>query len=258
MVEWIDEARLLVRNGEVGLTGNIYCGLAEFNDMAFLLCALRRQDLFVDIGANAGAYTVLASKVVGASSVAFEPVPTTYDRLLDQIYLNRINEKVSALNQGVGDQRAVLRFTSQSDTTNKVSLSVDEQHTVAVDVVALDGVAFPSVEGDIFVKIDVEGYEMNVLKGGAEFFSNKRVQAVIIEMNGSGCAFGHRDDDVHALLVDRGFVAVDFDGLARKLSLKQGHNSEGNTIYLRDAEELALKCRAAPTHTAHTIGGVVF
>lgn len=258
LVDWIDESRLLVKNGEVGLTGNIYCGLAEFHDMAFLLGALRRQDLFVDIGSNAGAYTVLASKVVGASSMAFEPVPTTYDRLLDQIYLNRINGKVNALNAGVGDRQAVLRFTADSDTTNKVSLSAHDERTVAVDVVALDDIAFPSVEGDIFVKIDVEGYEMNVLKGGTKFFSNQRVQAVIIELNGSGGAFGYRDDEIHALLLDCGFLAVDFDGIERKLSLRQGYNAEGNTIYLRDIEALSQKCRTAPLRTAHTIGGVIF
>lgn len=258
LIDWIDEARLLVKKGEVGLTGNIYCGLAEFDDMAFLLCGLRQQDLFVDIGSNAGAYTVLASKVVGAYSVAFEPVPATYERLLDQIYLNRITGKVSALNAGVGDRPAALRFTTHSDTTNKVSLSADDEHTVAVDVVTLDGIALPSVDGDIFVKIDVEGYEMNVLKGGANFFSEKRVQAVIIELNGSGIAFGYRDEDIHARLLDCGFVAVEFDGVARKLSPRQGYHSEGNTLYVRDREALALKCQAAPMHTAHTIGGVVF
>ena len=64
------------------MTGNIYCGLAEFADMAFVLHVLRAGDLFVDIGANAGAYTLLASSVAGAKTTCFEPVPATYARLL--------------------------------------------------------------------------------------------------------------------------------------------------------------------------------
>lgn len=257
-VDWIDDARLLVKNGEVGLTGNIYCGLAEFDDMAFLLCALRQQDLFIDIGANAGAYTVLASTVVGASSVAFEPVPATYDRLLDQVYLNRIHDKVRCLNVGVGDIQAVLQFTTNADTTNKVSLSASDAHTVAVDVVTLDGMEFPPTEGFVLVKIDVEGFEMNVLKGGRDFFANPRVQAIIIELNGSGSLFGQRDEDIHGLLLEFGLVPADFDGLARTLSMKQGYNDEGNTIYVRDMEALMARCRSAPFHTARTVGDVVF
>ena len=44
-----------------GATGNIYCGLYEFLDMAFLLHFLRNGDLFGDIGSNIGSYTVLAT-----------------------------------------------------------------------------------------------------------------------------------------------------------------------------------------------------
>ena len=64
------------------MTGNIYCGLAKFADMAFVLHVLRAGDLFVDIGANAGAYTLLASSVTGAKTTCFEPAPATYARLL--------------------------------------------------------------------------------------------------------------------------------------------------------------------------------
>ena len=64
------------------MTGNIYCGLVEFADMAFVLHVLRAGDLFVDIGANAGAYTLLASSVAGAKTTCFEPAPATYARLL--------------------------------------------------------------------------------------------------------------------------------------------------------------------------------
>jgi hypothetical protein len=63
---WIEGAKLIARNGMTGATGNIYCGLHEFTDMAFLLHLLRPDDLFVDVGANIGSYTVLASAVCGA------------------------------------------------------------------------------------------------------------------------------------------------------------------------------------------------
>ena len=47
---------------------NYYLGLAEYEEMAFLIHALKKDDVFVDCGANLGLYTILASKVIGANS----------------------------------------------------------------------------------------------------------------------------------------------------------------------------------------------
>ena len=52
IVPWIGGTRLAARKGMTGATGNIYCGLHEFEDMAFLLHFLRPCDAFVDAGAN--------------------------------------------------------------------------------------------------------------------------------------------------------------------------------------------------------------
>src|SRR5262245_39273440 len=58
--EWVGGARLFARTGETGVTGNIYCGLHEFSEMAYVLHVIGPEDVFVDIGANVGTYTVLA------------------------------------------------------------------------------------------------------------------------------------------------------------------------------------------------------
>ena len=62
---WVESSKFYVKNGETGLTQNIYVGLQEFNEMGFLLHFLRQEDLFIDIGANSGAYSILATSVVG-------------------------------------------------------------------------------------------------------------------------------------------------------------------------------------------------
>src|SRR5215212_3903441 len=78
---FVEGSSLVVQKSMTGATGNVYCGLHEFNDMGFLLHFLRPGDLFFDIGANIGSYTILASAVVGASTVSFEPVPSTFRNL---------------------------------------------------------------------------------------------------------------------------------------------------------------------------------
>src|SRR5262245_10746432 len=71
-VAFVDDVKLIVSQGMTGATGNIYCGLHEFEDMGFALHLLRPGDLFVDVGANVGSYSLLAA-ATGADVIAFEP-----------------------------------------------------------------------------------------------------------------------------------------------------------------------------------------
>ncbi|KAA3652422.1 MAG: FkbM family methyltransferase [Proteobacteria bacterium] len=241
--------------GETGLSGNAYVGLMEYEDMAFLLHALRSDDVFVDVGANIGAYTILASKVVKSRAIAFEPLPETVDKLVDQIKLNRIDSIVKVRGVGVGESRGALFFTNGSDTTNKVSAAGCSESTTEIEVISLDD----ELENDLnyFVKIDVEGFECNVLRGAKRVLSGSNVVAVIVEMNGSGSEFGFSDNEVHDALVGFGFVPIDYDPVARLVTCLDSYNRRrGNTIYVKDVEDVARRCSSAPKRTIHTAGGV--
>jgi FkbM family methyltransferase len=160
--EWVNGSKFFVRTGETGLTGNIYTGLHEFEDMSFLLHFLRSEDIFVDVGANVGSYTILACATVGARGIAFEPVPSTYSRLVENMRLNHLDDKVKCINKCVGDRQGTITFTSNSDTTNH-ALAPGEScdNKLTVDLTSLDTVLVgvnPSL-----IKIDVEGYETLVL-----------------------------------------------------------------------------------------------
>jgi hypothetical protein len=76
-VPFVDGTRLLIRAGMHGATGNVYVGLMEYEDMAFVLHLLRKDDAFLDVGANVGVYSILAAGR-GANVLAIEPVPATY------------------------------------------------------------------------------------------------------------------------------------------------------------------------------------
>ena len=65
---FVNSAQLLASPGMTGATGNVYVGLHEFTDMSFVLHFLRPNDLFVDVGANIGSYTILATAAVGADA----------------------------------------------------------------------------------------------------------------------------------------------------------------------------------------------
>ena len=138
LVDWVDDAKFITMKGENDLNGNLYCGLMEYEDMSFLLHFSKKTDTFFDIGANVGSYTILASGVRGCHSICFEPLPSTFDRLLDQIKINRIDSLVDARNNGVGDKSGKLEFTNNLNCLNKVNTNPSNKDTTEVDVITLD------------------------------------------------------------------------------------------------------------------------
>lgn len=241
-VPFVNNTRMLVKTGMTGATGNIYCGLHEFEDMAFVLHFLRPGDLFVDVGANVGSYTLLAA-ATGARVVSFEPVPATFESLLDNINLNRLGAQVDARNQAVGSQTGSIVMIADRDTTNK-ALDKRENYagkTVEVPQVRLD-VALRELVAPKLIKVDVEGFETEVMKGAASVLSDTRLEAMIIELNGSGARYGFDEDDLHQKMLKLGFSACVYEPLKRKVIDLTGLRSiRGNTLYVRDRESAQTK-----------------
>jgi FkbM family methyltransferase len=246
VVSFVNDAKLMVSPGMKGATVNIYTGLHEFEDMSFVLHTLRKGDVFVDVGANIGSYTVLAGAVVGAKCIAFEPILKTYLHLLQNIKLNGINELAEVYNVGVGKEHGVLEFTKGYDAINHVVSPNDhDSETVKVPVKMLDDL----LEGvnPTLIKIDVEGYETNVVKGAHEVLSKNSLLAVIMEMNGSGERYGFDETALHHRMLDYGFQTFTYSPFERELiSLNGKKNSKsGNTLYIRDVSCTLTRVKAA-------------
>ncbi len=233
-------SRLWIWRGLTGATGNIYCGLLEYYDMAFLLHLLRADDTFVDIGANVGAYTVLASAEIGAKSIAFEPLPTTFGYLKDNIALNSIQSRVTTHNIGLGSTKGSLKFTKSLDTANHVATAADTD-TVEVAVNTLDAVLTTT---PILMKIDVEGFETEVLKGADNTLRDPALKGIIIELNGSGDKYGYDEDWIHTYLLSLGFRPYHYEPSERSLRELPKYG-EHNTIYVRDEAFVRARLQAA-------------
>ncbi len=254
LISWVNQTKLLVRKGETGLTGNLYCGFMEFEDMCFVLHFLRKSDAFFDIGANVGAYTVLASGVVECQSTCFEPIPDTFQGLLEQLQLNQITDRVAAHNKGLADRSGKLEFTNTLNCMNRVNTDPSNKNVTEVEVTTLDDEFIPSA--CTLVKIDVEGYEAFVLEGGKRFFADRHVAAIVIELDGYGKQFGISDADTHATIKAHGFSPVVYSPLTRKLERVDSIRSGGNTIYVRDVEFAQRRCMEAEKVVVHTVGGL--
>lgn len=250
-VNFVNDARLLVSPGMTGATGNIYTGLHEFEDMAFLLHVLRADDLFIDIGANVGSYTILAGKVVGAKCIAIEPIPVTFNHLLDNISLNQISTKVVAHNLGIGRDTGILKFTTNLDTVNHVITDAEEGiEILEVPVRSLDEIA--GKLDPFLMKIDVEGFETDVVAGGEEVFSKTSLNAIIMELNGSGSRYGYDEPSLHQKIIGYGFSPYSYLPVKRELVSLNGKNSEsGNTLYIRDIKIATDRIKSAPTFSVN-------
>lgn len=221
---------LVVRRGMTGATGNIYCGLHEFEEMGFLLHFLRPEDLFVDIGANIGSYTILASGHIGSKSVSIEPVLSTFQYLETNVKLNRLEERVTVYNLGVGSEEGFLKFTRNLDTENRVATEKDE-NTLDVKVTSLD--ALLAGQSPALLKIDVEGFEPEVIKGAEKVLQSISLKAIIIELFGSENRYGFEGQYTVQKLKDAGFTPFRYDPVSRSLNLQDSVTGP-NAIFLRD------------------------
>jgi FkbM family methyltransferase len=229
-----------------GATQQVYTGLLDFADCSLLLHLLRADDLFVDVGANVGVYTVLAAGAVGARVVSIEPVPQTFNKLCANLRVNNIVDKVAPHNIGLGRTQATLRFTADQDTTNHV---IEDEAwsgpSIQVPVLALDTVLNGS--SPVLIKIDVEGWESEVLAGASATLRSPSLLGLIVEMNGDDTAMNANESAVHECLLHNGFRPYSYNPLTRTVTLlpskSQGSN---NTIYLRDVDRVSALVASAP------------
>jgi FkbM family methyltransferase len=227
-----EKTKLIISKGMTGATGNLYCGLDEFEDMAFVLHFLREDDQFIDIGANIGSYTLLAASEVGAETISIEPIPETYKKLNTNIWLNNLTGKVKSLNIGLGSANGVLKFTKSLDTVNHVATD-NETDTIDVPIEKFDDII--TIQKTTLIKIDVEGFETEVLKGMETALSNPLLKGIIIELNGSGNRYGYEENNIHEKLLSYNFKPYFYSPFERKLVTTKSFGSN-NTIYLKDIE----------------------
>lgn len=232
VMPFVDDTVLVMERGMTGATGNWYCGLHEFADMGFVLHFLRPDDLFVDIGANVGSYTVLGAGVVGARTVSFEPVPDTFRKLERNIAANGLTGIVDAHNIGLSGREETLRFTAGRDTVNHVVSGATTEATVEVPVKRLDDVLAGAVPR--LIKLDVEGWESEVLDGMPVTLTRPELSVIITETNQSAGRYGGSGEDrVAETMRAHGFAAYSYDPFQRKLV---AGGSSYNTIFARDID----------------------
>jgi FkbM family methyltransferase len=134
------------------------------------LATAHKADAFLDIGANAGFYSVMfAMKNLAPRVIAFEPDPGNYARLKANLDANRLSGRVEVVPLALGDQASEVKLYeggrwNRGESTIVVPEQTPQEVTFQVKQARLDDLyAFKGQT--IIIKMDVEGYEFHVISG---------------------------------------------------------------------------------------------
>ena len=221
------EHSLRIIKGE-GSQAHLFTYLEDFEEMIFLLHYLNKDDRFIDVGANIGAYSILASGQIGCQTLSFEPSIQNYKLLNSNVKLNNLQNSIKTYNYALGEINKVSTIRFKGTMTYIVNDNTMNSQKVLIK--KLDDF---TDYGEL-IKIDVEGYEEFVLKGAKGVLSHPKTNAIIIELAGYN-RYGSSDEKVHNLLIQHNFFPIKYFPYERIFNrLKTYRKNQFNTIYIRD------------------------
>jgi len=138
----------------------------------------KKNLIFIDVGANIGSYSILLADLIN-DIIAIEPHPISFQRCKSNFILNNISEK-KVLNCAVGEDNKSIFFTNfgGASTINKKSKN---DTGLKVSQKKLDTILDTNPIKKYLVKIDVEGFEEDVIMGMKELFKNDCIEAILFE-----------------------------------------------------------------------------
>jgi FkbM family methyltransferase len=211
------------------------------------LSQLKPGEVFVDIGANVGMYSLLAAKARGLRVYAFEPESQNYALLNRNIYLNGVKDSATAYCVALSDATRIdqlflsqfepggscHQFGIEADFNLKPARSSFRQGCVAFSLDALvEAGAIPAPD---HIKIDVDGLEHVVIKGCLQTLKNPGVKSVLVEINGSL----PQHIEILEKMLELGF-RIDQRQVDVAMRTEGAFQGCGNIIFWRESAEFSL------------------
>lgn len=157
-------------------------------------------DLFIDVGANFGLYSLQIAKHNWALNIhAFEPDARNYAQFGGNMYLNKLSDKITLHRFAVSDKKGDLSFVIYPETsTGQTRVANQSEATTTLHATTLDDTF--QLEGKrITIKIDIEGHELAALKGAERLLKNNQcfLQIESFPENAKAIEAFLRDYDYH-------------------------------------------------------------
>jgi FkbM family methyltransferase len=201
--------RLLVPGRDPTIVPGVLNGTYERHEMDFYERTVRPGMTVLDVGAHVGLYSVIGARRVGPTGrvFSFEPVPATIEFLRQNVERSGAGN-VTIVPKAVGSTASRVRINWSPDRLGASSAARSGERHIDVDVVSLDEFCSAENVAPDFVKIDVEGGELDVLAGMRQVLSGRPV--VLMEMNIPLLEELHRNPDEYLRTVLARFGSVRF------------------------------------------------
>ena len=231
------ECDLFVRvNEDVGKS--ILLGEFEIDDIKYFEKDISPNDVILDIGANIGVYCVTAGKRnADARIFAFEPIPINAQLIRATLLLNHI-ENVQIIQKCVSDSSKGVMFSVSTDSAFSSMINTrrkTEREAIKCRAVKLDDFCVEHGISQIdLIKIDVEGGEEAVIRGGGKIFGNSSVapRLVLMELYDQNLkVFGSSIEKVLELMSNYGYTAVTLIKGTKVVFEKKYYNVHYNVFF---------------------------
>lgn len=178
----------------------------EPETVAWIEAESKREGVFYDVGANVGAYSLIAA-ACGLDVIAFEPAPQNYAALHENISLNDFDKKITALPIVLGAENGLRTFSFSDYSRGATEGFFSAQQGKGIKKEMLVGTLDTCIReyklsAPAMMKIDVDGGEIEVLMGAVKTLIDPNLRSVLIEVEE-----GNRNR-VESMLVNVGFVRM--------------------------------------------------
>jgi FkbM family methyltransferase len=222
-IRLIGERRLRVYPHSDMATDALYFRMVEPRDMRFAMEFLKPGDVFVDVGANVGVYSLLASSIPDVNIESFEPSPPAFSRLAENVRLNGLEARVVMHRDLVGDVDGVARLTPGRGNHITFGGGAD---AIAVPIVRLDSILPRTPRRIALMRFDVAGREAAALAGAAATLAADR-PALIVE----GIW-----ENIEPTVTQLGYARFDYDPATRELAPVRARVSD-TLLLLADVDD---------------------
>lgn len=215
-------------------------GVYEIITTNFFKEVLRQGDVVLDIGANCGALTLVAASLVKDGKLyAFEPAQSVRSRLQGNIDLNpHLKDVVTVLPYGIGLTRSKGFYNEDPNYRGNGSLQVQAQG-IAIDILSLDEwVALEKLDKIDFIKIDVEGMEYDVLRGGKSVLETHHPMIYFETLQLFFERTSHSIETIYEFLADLGYKVVTPTKPHKEIPVKGPYPANSVAIHCSRADRL--------------------
>jgi FkbM family methyltransferase len=219
---WNDQIKWIVDSRFQSSKNPFYYNHVEREEFIILSTLLKEGDVFYDIGANVGLYSIFLAAKYKIKCYAFEPDEHAAKLNEQNQILNSITHLVTVFPFAISDVNGFTEFSTELGINNKIISNGCRKTVESNKLDNLNHLTKPHA-----IKIDTEGHELNILRGASSILSSPQLKLLILEYDKT---------EIHKiinLLKTYQFEPVSLEDGNLKLNTKLHPTRSGNMIFIR-------------------------